>query len=121
MVDRRRAEPEYRASRNDSLGFARRTLQNLNRIEEARQAGDDVHVVTQRVVSLLGLVAYPWEEGFDQSIKSQRLDTLAQDGWRAMRTYPHIILFPGLAIFLTILAFNFLGNGLRDILDPKNK
>jgi len=47
--------------------------------------------------------------------------TLAQDGWRAMRSYPHIILFPGLAIFLTILAFNFLGNGLRDILDPKNK
>ncbi|MFQ5849521.1 MAG: ABC transporter permease [Candidatus Binatia bacterium] len=45
--------------------------------------------------------------------------TLAQDGWRAMRTYHHIILFPGLAIFLTILAFNFLGNSLRDILDPK--
>lgn len=47
--------------------------------------------------------------------------TLAQDGWRAMRSYPHIILFPGLAIFLTILAFNFLGNGLRDILDPKGR
>src|SRR3990172_2031349 len=47
--------------------------------------------------------------------------TLAQDGWHAMRTYPHIILFPGLAIFLTILAFNFLGNGLRDILDPKGR
>ena len=45
--------------------------------------------------------------------------TLAQDGWRAMRTYPHLIFFPALAIFLTILAFNFLGNGLRDILDPK--
>jgi len=38
-----------------------------------------------------------------------------------MRSYPHIILFPGLAIFLTILAFNFLGNGLRDILDPKGR
>ena len=47
--------------------------------------------------------------------------TLAQDGWRAMRTYPHIILFPALAIFSTILAFNFLGNGLRDILDPKTR
>ncbi|MBI2987762.1 MAG: ABC transporter permease [Deltaproteobacteria bacterium] len=47
--------------------------------------------------------------------------TLAQDGWRAMRSYPHMILFPGLAIFLTILAFNFLGNGLRDILDPKGR
>lgn len=47
--------------------------------------------------------------------------TLAQDGWRALRAYPHIILFPSLAIFLTILAFNSLGNGLRDILDPKGK
>jgi len=45
--------------------------------------------------------------------------SLAQDGWRAMRTYPHIIVFPALAIFLTILSFNFLGNATRDILDPK--
>jgi oligopeptide transport system permease protein len=47
--------------------------------------------------------------------------TLAQDGWRAMRSYPHVILFPAAAIFLTILAFNFLGNGLRDLLDPKSR
>jgi oligopeptide transport system permease protein len=45
--------------------------------------------------------------------------TLAQDGWRAMRTYPHVIFFPAAAIFLTILAFNTLGNELRDRLDPK--
>ena len=47
--------------------------------------------------------------------------SLAQDGWRAMRTYPHIIFFPAAAIFSTILAFNTLGNGLRDALDPKSK
>ncbi len=47
--------------------------------------------------------------------------TLAQDGWRAMRTYPHVILFPAAAIFLTILAFNTLGNALSDRLDPRNK
>jgi oligopeptide transport system permease protein len=47
--------------------------------------------------------------------------TLAQDGWRAMRSYPHIIFFPALAISATILAFNSLGNGLREILDPKSK
>ena len=47
--------------------------------------------------------------------------TLAQDGWRAMRTYPHVLFFPASAIFLTILAFNFLGNGLRDWLDPKGR
>jgi oligopeptide transport system permease protein len=47
--------------------------------------------------------------------------TLAQDGWRAMRTFPHIIFFPAGAIFLTILAFNTLGNGLRDLLDPRER
>ena len=31
----------------------------------------------------------------------------------------HITLFPGLAIFLTVLSFNLLGDGLRDALDPK--
>ena len=36
-----------------------------------------------------------------------------------MVTAPHIALFPSLAIFLTVLAFNLLGDGLRDALDPK--
>ncbi len=45
--------------------------------------------------------------------------TLANDGWTAVKFYPHLILFPSLAIFLTILAFNFLGEGLRDRLDPR--
>lgn len=34
---------------------------------------------------------------------------------------PHISLYPGLAIFVTVLAFNLLGDGLRDALDPKMK
>lgn len=34
---------------------------------------------------------------------------------------PHIVYFPGLAIFLTVLAFNLVGDGLRDALDPKMK
>jgi len=45
--------------------------------------------------------------------------TLAQDGYRAMRTYPHVIAFPAAAIFVTILSFNTLGNALRDLLDVK--
>jgi len=45
---------------------------------------------------------------------------LANDGWRA-KSYPHLILFPGLALFLTMLAFNLLGDGLRDAFDPKLK
>lgn len=33
---------------------------------------------------------------------------------------PYIVLFPGIAITITVLAFNLLGDGLRDALDPKN-
>jgi oligopeptide transport system permease protein len=47
--------------------------------------------------------------------------SLAQDGWRAMRAYPHLLFFPAAAIFLTILAFNTLGNALRDAVDPRLK
>lgn len=36
-----------------------------------------------------------------------------------MRTAPWLVNFPGLAIFITMLGFNFLGNALRDTLDPK--
>jgi oligopeptide transport system permease protein len=47
--------------------------------------------------------------------------SLAQDGWRAMRTYPHILFFPAAAIFLTILAFNTLGNALSDLSKPRGR
>jgi oligopeptide transport system permease protein len=46
--------------------------------------------------------------------------TLANDGWTAIKFYPHLILFPSMAIFLTILSFNLLGDGLREVLDPRS-
>lgn len=43
-------------------------------------------------------------------------------GGRAwIQQYPHIVIFPGLAIMITVLALNMLGDGLRDALDPKLK
>jgi len=47
--------------------------------------------------------------------------TLASEGFRAMRSFPHLIIYPGLVLFLTMLAFNYLGDGLRDLLDPKSR
>jgi oligopeptide transport system permease protein len=46
--------------------------------------------------------------------------TLASEGFRGMQSYPHLILFPGGVLFCTMLAFNYLGDGLRDVLDPRN-
>ena len=38
-----------------------------------------------------------------------------------IRDYAYMTFFPGFAIMITILALNFLGDGLRDALDPKLK
>lgn len=46
---------------------------------------------------------------------------MIQEGIKSMRSYPHLTLFPGLALAMTMLAFNFLGDGLRDAIDPKMK
>lgn len=41
------------------------------------------------------------------------------DGRNYLAAYPWVCLAPGIALMITILAFNFLGDGLRDVLDPK--
>jgi oligopeptide transport system permease protein len=46
--------------------------------------------------------------------------TLASEGFRGMQSYPYLIMFPGGVLFCTMLAFNYLGDGLRDMLDPRN-
>ena len=45
--------------------------------------------------------------------------SMISQGARAIRSYPHQILFPALALAITMFAFNFLGDGLRDALDPR--
>ena len=45
--------------------------------------------------------------------------TLVADGARVMVLFPWMVVFPGLALSLTLLCFNFLGDGLRDALDPR--
>jgi ABC-type dipeptide/oligopeptide/nickel transport system permease subunit len=46
--------------------------------------------------------------------------TMIERGNQAIFSAPHMVLFPAIAIALTMLAFNFLGDGLRDALDPQN-
>jgi peptide/nickel transport system permease protein len=46
---------------------------------------------------------------------------ILSDGRAFILRYPHIAIFPGLMIVMTVLAFNFIGDGLRDALDPHEK
>ena len=47
--------------------------------------------------------------------------TMLSDGREFLRKYPHIAIAPGVAIALTVLAFNLIGDGLRDALDPRQR
>ena len=44
---------------------------------------------------------------------------MISEGFRGMRSYPHLVLYPAAALTITLLAFNFVGDGLRDALDPR--
>jgi len=47
--------------------------------------------------------------------------SMAADGIQAIQISPHIVLAPAVALSVTLMAFNFLGDGLRDALDPRQK
>lgn len=61
-------------------------------------------------LSFLGLGARP---------PTPEWGTMLGEGRGSVFTAPHIVFFPGLAIMLTVLGFNLLGDGLRDALDPR--
>jgi glutathione transport system permease protein len=67
-------------------------------------------IITAASLSFIGLGAQPPTPEWGAMLNEARAD---------MMTSPHVALFPSLAIFLTVLAFNLLGDGLRDALDPK--
>ena len=70
------------------------------------------NILFESFLSFLGL-------GLQPPYASWRV--LANDGWRTMRTYPHLMISPGMAIFVAMLSYNLLGDGLRDAIDPKTK
>ncbi len=76
-------EVRHLASRNETLGFAERTKKNFLFIEAAYHHGADVHLVTQLITSLLGIVIFPWERVFQHRAKSTLLDELVANGWPA--------------------------------------
>jgi peptide/nickel transport system permease protein len=69
-------------------------------------------IILESALSFLGLGIQPPTPSWG--------GTLA-DGRALMRQFPHITTFPGIMIFFTVLAFNLIGDGLRDALDPRQR
>ena len=59
--------------------------------------------------------------GFGIPVPQPEWGALISDGRNYIRTSPYLMTFPGLFIMITVLAFNLVGDGLRDALDPKLK
>lgn len=69
-------------------------------------------ILAAAALSFLGLGAQP---------PTPEWGSMLNDGRAFIQTAPHLTIFPGLTIMVTVLAFNFLGDGLRDALDPQLK
>ena len=69
-------------------------------------------ILTVASLSFLGLGIPP---------PSSEWGSMLSNGRQFLQSAPHVAVFPGLAILVTVLAFNLLGDGLRDAIDPKLK
>lgn len=67
-------------------------------------------ILDAAALSFLGLGAQPPDPEWGSMLGAERNQVF---------TAPHLVFFPGLAIMITVLAFNLLGDGLRDALDPR--
>ena len=59
--------------------------------------------------------------GLGVPIPTPEWGAMLSDARNHMREFPHLVIFPGLAILILVLAINQIGDGLRDALDPKLK
>jgi ABC-type dipeptide/oligopeptide/nickel transport system permease subunit len=69
-------------------------------------------ILLAAILSFLGLGVQP---------PTPEWGKMVSDGRAHLLEAPHVSLFPGLAIFLTVMSFNCLGDGLRDALDPRGR
>jgi len=69
-------------------------------------------ILQEAFLSFLGLGVQPPDASWG---------TLVSEGARLLALFPWLVIFPGVALSLTLLCFNFLGDGLRDALDPQDR
>ena len=114
------------------------SIRNMEFIEAARAVGSpDLRIILKHIIpnsmapiivqSTLGVASAILNAaglsfiGLGIQPPNPEWGAMLSGGRQYIRDFPHMTLYPGLAIMFTILALNFLGDGLRDALDPKLK
>jgi oligopeptide transport system permease protein len=120
-----------RIVRGETLSLKRREFVDAARVAGARGAG---MIVRHIVPNLLGVViiyatltvptvilfeAFMSFLGVGVRVPLASLGSLIADGASDMQAHPHLLLVPAAMLALIVYCFNFLGDGLRDLLDPR--
>jgi len=116
-------------------------------IEAARSLGaNDVHIITRHLLpniigplmvmetinipgyifleatlSFIGLGVLISSRGGAQGLNIPSWGVMIREGYSGIRSSPYLVLFPSAALSILTLGFNFLGDGLRDAVDPKQR
>jgi oligopeptide transport system permease protein len=82
-------------------------------------AGPLIVAETLAIPVYIGIEAFLSFIGLGVNPPTPSWGSMISDGSRAVRTYPNQAIFPAMALMITMFAFNFLGDGLRDAFDPR--
>ena len=77
--------------------------------------------VTLAIPGFIGTEAFLSFIGIGATPPTPSWGTMIAEGFSSMRSHPHLAIYPGLALAVVMLAFNFLGDGLRDAFDPHSR
>lgn len=122
-----------RIVRGETLSLKRREFIDAARVSGVR----GVRMITRHIVpNLLGIVliyatltvptvilfeAFMSFLGVGVRVPLASLGSLIADGASDMQAHPHLLLVPGAALAMIVYCFNYLGDGLRDLLDPRQQ
>ena len=100
-----------------ALGVSRQRIILRHLIPNA--IGPIIVTMTMRIPNAVFAEAFIGFIGLGVSAPMASWGTLANDALTGFLSYPYQLFFPAMAIAITMLSFNFLGDGLRDALDPR--
>lgn len=96
-----------------------RRLKTLSRHVAPHTVAPVIVSVTFSIPSTIFAVAFLSFVGVGMRPPTPSWGVMINEGYQAIFAYPHVVLVPAVALSLTVLSFHFIGDGLRDALDPR--
>jgi len=79
------------------------------------------YIFLEATLSFIGLGVHSTTRGGQGGAEIPSWGAMIREGYAGLRTSPYLVLLPSLALTLLTIAFNFMGDGLRDAIDPRTR